>query len=953
MKRLLWLLLLGVLCLPLECVRVQAQITLTTSNTVTLSNATRPWIDAADPNAYGNGQIYRDLFLPDGGRLPQLYNQNSWACSTGATGGTPTTTSWPTGATGGNGTATSYSVASNVVTITGTFSGLAANSKVQFSGFTSATFLNNQTAYLTSASGTTITFPFTNADVLTTSDTGGVYVGYPPNYFVGASYYAYNASTGASYGTGTITASTATTSAHGIVFTPSAAFSSACSNNDVMIVELRTPSLLMTPFQLFAGTGASIGELATFDTTDVAPTSSNQSQSLVLPSGTSVTLYSDQLTKNATNPNPTLAANSINYLNINGSYTQSFKYKCAAVSGPCSITYSLARNGGTTFVGPTTITPANGSGWLTVTNAVTASETGSQNGNLVYTVTCNTGPCKFNDFEFVEGTTLSYNTTNFRDDFIRTVKSLNVGGIRWMSPAQWCTYAGAQTAASSGYVPWCNVNNYIPYNLESTIGYDDMLWACDVLGISCYISVGQLNRPSDWAGLITWLSTNTHYLNIVAAGNTVYLANGNEAFNSAAGGSLYQGDGILYGSILGPNVAASRGASGYNATHMKLVGSNWFASNQSDNIYGWAYETLINAKLTSNGLPDFMEIAPYNFSTLNNCSTSGTSCVASGISTTGEPWTAIEAEISTFDTVATPPSGSSSVIATSNYLNSLYPSTISSRVRTMVYEMGPGVIYGQAATQAQLDDVAVGVGEALALATHWGLMQSTAGVTGPLGNFQIAETFNGFACTGSGCVSNVVSPVWKFMVTMPCGPGQEGSCQPQYEALGVGLRTYNNAIPTGANMMASTLSGVPTYSYAGGQPLSGTNTIAANSSVAYVTCPTWNVGSTWTVTCINTDPVNSYTVTIAGPGAPTGSVTQTVFGGPTNAITDNNEGSTIATLGTAQVVVYPSSTTTSGTTYTLPANSMTTLTYTVGGTTSTAPCMLVGASSIAGGSSCQ
>jgi hypothetical protein len=349
---------------------VSAQTTVTLSNTVLQAGATPAGIDPSPLVEYGNGQMYKSLFYGDGGDLPSYYNQTSWSCNVGGTGGTPTTTSWPNNAANTNAFVTSYSASGTVVTLNGTGFGFFGNQQVYFSGFTSATFLNGHSAFLSTASSTQLTFSFISSAVGTTADTGGVYFGFIPNFFAGATFVAKNSATGATYGTGTITASTATTTAHGPVFTLSPAISSACNNGDILIVKLNTVNTKMTPEDLFGRTGASLScSSSVFNTADISPSSSNPYNSLELPTGCSITLYADQVTNNATNGNPALAGLSVNGLDINGSYTQSLKYKCAAASGSGSITYTLFRQGGTTFVSNHTVTPTcnstNGAGWAT------------------------------------------------------------------------------------------------------------------------------------------------------------------------------------------------------------------------------------------------------------------------------------------------------------------------------------------------------------------------------------------------------------------------------------------------------------------------------------------------------------------------------------------------------------------------------------------------------------
>lgn len=947
---------LAALFLILAATGLSAQFTLTTSNTVQMSGATKPWIDMADPTCFGNGQIFKSLFFCDGGDLPQLYNQNSWTVSTGSTGGTPTTTSIPTSATGGSGTTTSYSVTSNTVTLNGTFTGLAGGEFVQFSGFTSATFLNGGSAFLSSASGTTLTFGWATANIGSTAETGSVNLGYPAGYFVGATIVVKNVATGATRGTATVTASTATTATHGPVFTPSPALSSAPVNGDVAIVMLRSPSQLMTPMQLYGRVGASVNTACSgmvFNPNDKDPLSTNTTQSLELPTGCTLTLFADQQQRNATNPNPTLAAQQVPNININGAYMQSIRVKCGAASGSGSFTYSVVR-GSSTYVSNHNVTPActnsSGSGWALLSNPFTGSETGSQTGNVAYTLNCISGPCRLQDIDVVEGSTLPGNTSPVRDDVIRTLQGqasvlqgLLPGGLRWMAPPQWGTYQAEQWQPANNR-QWSNISNFIPFSMEAAMGYDDMLAVCDVVNVDCYMSIGMFNTGSDWASFITTLSTNSHYLSLKSHGHGVYPAFGNEAFNSAAGGSLFEGDGVLYGSWFAPGFLAARAASGFDATHMHLTANSWFAPGQSDGPFGWLAQMLKTAfnALGSNALPEFVEIAPYNFPNLNNCSTANVPCLTSGLSTTGEPWTGLFSQIPSYDAVLPRPSGEGSVIASVQA-----PATLGSQyaaTKTLVYEINSGMVSGLAASQDQVDSVAAGAGEAVALGEHWEMMQGVSGLQGPIGTFLLTEGFNGQNCSGSGCPSNVVSPVWGVMRTMPCGPGQMNtSCLPQFRPQGVYMQVLDAAIGGNSNLMSSTMSctgglGTCFYSYPGGQPSGSTNTIPANTQTNFVNCfVRSDLSSTGMISCYNIDSGSSHTVTVSGPLTPPGAVTGTLFPKAGNTVASHNEASYVATLGTAAVVTLPPTSSLTGPTFTVAPASSLTLPFPTGTPTLAAP----------------
>lgn len=942
------------LILALCTFAASAQMTVTvpqpTGGGIKNANAPLASLNMGGERDFGNQQNLKDLFMTDGGTLPQIINRTSVTCSVGGTGGTPTSATWPSGNTGGNGAVTAWSVTGNVVTLTGIFTGINAGSEVQFDNMTGATFLQGNSALMSSASGTTLTFNWKHANG-SGSETGSVTIGYIANYYAGATFYAYNTAAPGLYGTGTISGNTQTTSTHGPVYgltwtggTP-VGFT-GCANQDVLVVVLDHPNFPMTPQQLFDRTGANIPSDAVFNFTDTSPASTNTTQSLQLNPNTTWELFADQQLRNATNPNATLAGQQTVFRNINGTYNQSFNVKCNAATGTVPLSYSLVRAGTGASYGSGSLTltcnPSAHLGWQHVTNTVTGTETGAQTGNLNYTFTVGSasggaGTVLLQDAKFEEQTAISNNTI-FTDLFVQTVLVAKLDVQRFMDTSMWGQSFASMTA-TAGNRRWASTNNFIPFNIDAPIGYDDMLALGDYLHNSVYISGGQFNNATETGQTATWFSTNAHYINLVAAGKKVYYAQGNEAFNTGASGALFQGNGALYGFITAPKFAAFCHASGYSSTNMKRVSNGWSAPNQMYGAFGWTPNSLKQENMISCGLADLIEYAPYNFPYLNNCSAANTSCQSSGITNSGEPWTSMNAEIQNFDNLAIPPSGSISMIAAQAELNTLnasagwqYP------VQAMVYEMQNAISAegGLAATIPQVDSVSAGVGEAVNLAHHWYSMQFFAGITGPLINFSISEPYNGYNGGGGSGVATV-APLWGFNATLACGSGQLGSCSNQPRPQMIALNMFNAARGTNNILLNVTETGQEVVNYAGGQPLSGTNTIKANPTVNLQDCGGYAGSSnTYTIMCWNFDPVNAWTVTLNGAGAPTGTVMRTVLGGAANGFTDHNEASYIATLSTPGVVVQPVAVPTSGTTYVLATNSFSTFTYSTSGGTPTA-----------------
>jgi hypothetical protein len=494
---------------------------------------------------------------------------------------------------------------------------------------------------------------------------------------------------------------------------------------------------------------------------------------------------------------------------------------------------------------------------------------------------------------------------------------LHPGSIRYMDGSQWCSDVADEIAAT-GNRRWCGANSWKP-GVGQPMGYNDILQLGHFLGTDVLISIGQLNQPSDWNMLIQWLSTSGWISNYAASGHKIYLEDGNETWNSGvAGAALYYGNGMAYGSTVGPNMAAAKSASGYNPKVIKLVANGWVAPNQGYGQYGWVHNVLTLAQATPNGLPDFVDYAPYMLNYLGNFNTSGVK-----VSTTGAPFLDEWAEIANLDSVITPTNAPESMYLNQQYVKSTFG------VNTLVYEVNESTTRGVAATQTQLDQIDASVGNALAMAEHVLLMQRDSKVTGPIHAFTLAEPYNGYNCTGSGCVKGVVMPLWGASLFMATGPGQPPGSANTDRPLAIALRIINNAIGSNSNLMSVTQAGTPTFNYPGGQNQNGSPTIRPNPAVPYVNCFAYSNGKgDWTTICFNNNLTRTESVTLTGPGAPTGPVSETIFPKRGNVVTDHNEDTFLGTSSIAPMVTFPSATTARGMTYSIPPASFIALTYT-------------------------
>jgi hypothetical protein len=740
--------------------------------------------------------------------------------------------------------------------------------------------------------------------------------GYPSNFWVGASFVAINTVTGASYGSGAVTASTSNTESTGITFTLSPALSAACnpSQNDVLIVRMTAKNTLLAPNQI-----ENVCSGATWDTSDTSPASTNTIQSLEMPTNCTLAYNLDATLSNRTNANGQGGSTQVNFININGSYTATFKAKCL-VDG-CGVNFSLGRLGGTTYVANTTVSPGFNTtprvGWTTYNYPFTASETGVQDHTLGYSLTC-TGSCLLQDVDVIEGSTLPGNTTVFRDAVVYELQKLHPGSIRYMDPSQWCSDV-TDEIATTGNRRWCGASSWMP-GWNQAMGYNDVLQLGNLLGTDVFISVGQLNQPPDWSMLIQWLSTSGWISKYAASGHKIYLEDGDEVWNTGIGATLYYGNGKAYGYTLGLNVAAAKSAAGYDPKVVKLVGNSSAAPNQGYGPYGWVHIALSAARGTPNGLPDFVEVAPYTLNYLGKFDTN-----ASSVATTGAPFLDEWAEDADLDSVTKPAPNSRSMFLNQQYAKANFG------VGTLVYEVNQSTIAGVAATQLQLDQIGASVGNALAVAEHILLMQRDAQVTGPIDAFTLAEPYTGYTCNGSDCESGTVMPLRGVNLFMATGPGQAPGSANTDRPLAIALGIINNAIGSNTNLMAVTQSGTPTFNYPGGQNANGSPTIQPNPAVPYVNCFAYSNGlGNWTTICFNNNLTKSEFVMLAGPGAPTGPVKETIFPKSTNVITDHNENTFLGAASVAPVVAVPSPSSTSGTTYSIPPASFIALTYTAG-----------------------
>lgn len=800
----------------------------------------------------------------------------------------------------------------------------------------------------------------------------------PTNFWQGATYQVVS---GADLGnSGTITSSVASSGSKGQ--TLNGTYSAGCSYGDQMLLRCRTSGGTCAGGYTAANAGLDIqttgNGAVSFETTDLSPSSSSpQGLEMVAPntSKASITVAFDA----------SLASNV--YINLNGNYTLTFRAK--GTSGAPVISYIAARvvNNPIFISGAVTPTVSStpGAGWTNYSETFTASETGFQSGSatgqLVLSVTG--GTVLLQDVALTE-TPTGNNSTVFRNAVFQRIQALNPGILRFMTGNQWgCTfdnmianYSGRRLCGSS---PWVQSGGTIAY------GLNDFLNLAKAVGADPWWTFSVYTTPSDMANIAAYMSgacgNGNPYTAIrcnsgqttpwTSVFNHIYLEMGNEIWAQVNAGS-----GSAYGTILGANVAAFK-ASPFYTSNMKIVASGFIL--QPKGPYGWNAGVLAAAQAITNGLPDYIDGAPYQYGYMTDTSSNQNifgPMFAEPINFTSSTATGINAGLT---------------YQLQNYANTNFG------VQGAIYETNMGTQCGLAGvTQSTINNVVAGIGSGLDATLNMLLSVRDAGVK-VINLFALPEIENSFSTatstTSGACntASALYSPLWGMNRIMP-GPTNSGVVD---RPVGIALQLVNSAMKP--NLLNVVQSGTPTYNQAAEQPIpqggasitavcngtttafsisptfanlfsngtqtaSGTgipantavvsynpntntavlsnacsaggpvsisviqNSIAANAAVPLVQTFGFSDGAgSYSLIAYNLSLTNSEAITFFGAAAPAGTVTKTVF--TSTNITDNNEA---VAIGGTPVVSTPSSTTLANPAGdTLPPFSITTYAWTI------------------------
>jgi hypothetical protein len=743
---------------------------------------------------------------------------------------------------------------------------------------------------------------------------------YPANFWNGASYNLLSQS-GGSISSGTITAQTANNGGSGANFTPSPAFSFTpvtggnTTVQDVMLTSCRgytqcpnsvAPVNAILPH--ISGTGS-----ASWDTVNLDPHSANKTHTLQLTAGEQVQYFLDQLTPQAQN---TVTTTQVNALNVNGTYTTKFDDWCA--SGPCAATWSVKR--GTTTLASGTTTPTGT--WAQRSINWTGTENGGQNDQLTYNIGCSTGDCRFADMTVIEGSTLAGNTTPFRDDYVRSLQNQGDKVVRCMDPANWASDVLSATLNIGGGIFATNSSPLNSTNFTAALPYGACLSLAQFLGGTAVISIGKNTTASDaaiWAeylggtcgttgGAIRCSQAQSATWNsLFSATHAIVTEFGNEPWNTGAAGSIDSGNGIAYGVWTKSALAAFKSDPGYSAT-IDLTSVNGQAIHpQSDSNFGWDYEVLTTMGCTAANAncPTYIEHAPYIFNEYNSTTDVYTDEMVEGYNTS-----------------------STSIVGWQNMKNAQSYIHSTFGINTMIYEVSYSPTSGSASpTQAQVNNDTASVGTGLNICEFELGMIRDAGIYGPINNFAFVDQPYNVTVAGR------VQSSWQDTQYLAAGPGQLGSWTDVFRPKYYCQQMINQAINATPNLVSCPQTGTPTLNYPGGQG----GQVPANAAVPYVNtfCLTDGAGN-FNVIAFNNNRSASESITITG-NSPTGTVTATSMGGPTNLVTDNNALTNINNHGTAAPVVAPSPASLTGVTYSLGAGSINVFSFATGTPTAATP----------------
>ncbi|WP_446745055.1 chitobiase/beta-hexosaminidase C-terminal domain-containing protein [Silvibacterium acidisoli] len=566
------------------------------------------------------------------------------------------------------------------------------------------------------------------------------------------------------------------------------------------------------------------------------------------------------------------------FVNMKGNFAITFRAK--GLGGTNQVTVNALRLTNEAAFVAKTVQLTNS--WADYTVNFTANENGSQIGTLELSFVLNNSGMLIDDVSMQQTDGESSNVTAFRDPVVDALTTLQPGTLRMNTTAAigadlYDEITPAFGRYREGAFTNANEIDQIPY------GIPEFLTLCKQVGADPFITIPLATSPQEIADFIDYLTgsgSTTYSAMRVAQGQTapwtdvfktIHIELGNETWNG-----VFLGENMAapqYGAWANQVFGAARKAAGFDPSKFDLVVGGWSA------VPYYTGEVL--AASTEH---DSIDIAPYLAGTVNSLSTNSM-------------FQGLFAEPEFMDT----PGGTSYENYTTATQSITSASGTAKPTKLAIYEENMGTV-GGTLTQTQMNQFEPSLGAGVALADHM-LQQMRLGVT-----VQNTYELPGYIYYASNGES---TQLFGMVVDMN---GVTDLRRPTF----IGQALANTAIQ-GQMVQTAQTGNNPTWAQ-----LPNFDDLLAMTA-HYIQSFAFVNGTSHSAVLFNLSPTTALPVILSGANAPNGTVNVSVLNS-TN-ITDSNETSNVVGVKTSTATITPT------TTYTLPAHSMTVLTWTGSGST--------------------
>ena len=675
---------------------------------------------------------------------------------------------------------------------------------------------------------------------------------WPANFLAGGSAsFIYGPSTGT---VGTVTSSTAATI--GVTGVNVQLSGASPSVGDYIVVRTTVPGNAQAGWWTSPTGGATVAT----DTTDLSPNTPGKQALSINASGAGQQVY-------LTNYDD--GANGRIFLKMSGNYNLSFRAK--GTGGSNQVVISLCRNAasGTVQFWNQTVNLTNT--WQDYSFNFAINNDVTSPGNIALTFNVYQSSMYIDDVAFTEAAA-STNPTAYRNAVVSTLQTLHPGTLRYMdSGLNWGSSIDNILAPDFARVR----TGYSPHGSEAddmAMGLHEFLVLCQTIGAEPWYTMPTGMTTQEMTNLMEYLggaSTTPYGAKRAAMGQTapwtsvfnqIHLEFGNEVWNTGNPGANMS-DATAYGTRAATIFATAKASPNYAAKKFDLVLDGFAA------VSFWTQTALA----ASSGY-DTVDIAPYNFNSFNDASSSENvfgSMLAEPEYMNENPngWVAANAAIA--GTAGPTPA------------------------KLAVYETNIDANQGSV-TQDAVNNAIPSLGAGLSVAANMLLAQRDNGVT--VQNMFALEGLNvGF--NGATSTSATTSPIWGVTIDMG---GATDLRRPMY----LSEELANMAIlPT---MFATSQSGSnPTWNQA-----STTNDNFSLANAHYIQSMAYTDGTTLNIVLFNLSRTSALPVNFAGLNTPAGAATvHTLTAQTIDANNETQANVAIATssqsLGTGAVVTLP------------------------------------------------